>query len=208
MALSAGKVQRAQQLERGGDWAGAEQAYAQLLLSHARHPALLWGRGRCLMNLQRSYDAAQCLVEAIAHYGGNAHLLQDASSRLIILGRPAEALEATAKGIQRFTGNHQLLLNHADALRLLGRHPEAIAALKKLRKLAPDHAGVVTSLSFCLRHNGQAEEALALLEKVGPSMGGSGLSEAALRNELAHCQQQLGQHPGAVAPGGAGAEQK
>jgi len=196
-ALSPRQLIPAQNLERAGRFQQASDIYSELLEHYRNHPALLWGQGRCLMEAKQPVAAAEALSLASKYYAGNQQLLVDASSRLILLGKPDAALEATREGAERFPYNAQLLLNRADALRLLGQHAEAIVLLTEIRKLVPQRTGVVLSLVNSLRNSGQVEEALGTAELALAELAAEGLDYAGLLNELAHCQQALGQHLGA-----------
>ncbi len=195
--LTAEQLVPAQKLERAGRFQQANSLYSALLVRFKSHPALLWGQGRCLMQMGKSVAAAEALCLASKYYAGNQQLLVDASSRLIVLGKPDAALEATRLGAERFPKNAQLLLNRADALRLLGEHTKAIPLLGVVQKLAPELAEASQSLVNSLRNSGQIEQALKTAELTLARLKAEGLWYSGLLNELAHCQQALGLHQAA-----------
>jgi len=93
-SLKPADITPALNLEKAGQFLQANQLYSTLLLRYVDHPALLWGRGRCLMHMGETGDAAAALSRAAENYAGNQQLLQDASARLILLEKPEAALEA------------------------------------------------------------------------------------------------------------------
>ncbi len=151
------------------------------------------------MELKQSVAAARALIKAAANYAGNEQLLVDTTSRLILLGNPQAALAAAQPGAERFPRNVQLQLNVADALRLLGRHQEAIELLQKIRLLAPGRLGAAVSLVNSLRSTGENDKALGTAQQALEASQSSGLDEAWLHNELAHCYQALGHYEEAYA---------
>ena len=184
----------ARELELAGRFGSACQRYSELLRQYKNHPALLWAQGRCLMELGQTTAAIKSLKLAARHYAGNEQLLVDVSSRLIIMGDPQGALTATEEGVRRYENNAQLLLNRADALRLLGDYSEAIELLDRVLALEPSRTGAIVSLVNCMRASGEVKDALSLAQSTLSNAKDKDLDYAGLLNEIAHCQQSLGDY--------------
>ena len=184
-------------LEQAGRFNEAVAAYQQLLSQNPAHPFLLWGLGRCMMQLGKRNSAAHLFQQAVAALPTHPQLMDDVIQRLILVGDPESALRLCEEATTRFPEQISIALHRVDALRLLNRHAEALLLVREVLKAPDPPAGAMLRLISCLRQTGNADEALQLAAKMLPGQHGSLLDQAGVLNEMAHAQESLGEYQSA-----------
>lgn len=96
-------------LEQAGRFNEAVAAYQQLLSQNPAHPFLLWGLGRCMMQLGKRNSAAHLFQQAVAALPTHPQLMDDVIQRLILVGDPESALRLCEEATTRFLNRYPSL---------------------------------------------------------------------------------------------------
>ncbi len=153
--------ERAMQLHRAGDLAGAEPLYRLLLDADGRDPELLYLFAVLRFGQGRHADAIESARRAIRAQPGDAapHALMGLAEAG--RGRFAAAVSAYGRALRIAPGRWDVLVNRAAALLGLGRAAEALADCDRALLLNPDAAEARANRGDALRDLGRGAEALA-----------------------------------------------
>ncbi len=159
-------VQHAVALQQAGNYAGAADAYREVLELQPDDVATHVNLGVVLVNLGRfddaiaQYEAAEKLLPGDPRIEMNIALAYEKSGRLIQAAECFEKLHASAPGDQKIT----MLL--ADCNLQLGRDQRVIELLQPLESENQSDLGMAYMLGMALLRSGRIQEGQLLLDRI------------------------------------------
>ncbi len=137
-------------------------------------------KGKILMELERTADAAAAFERVVTLQPGNAdaHLSLGIAQRK--LGRDQNALASFRRSVQLAPGNAQALTELGKLYLSVGQSQEAVKQLSAANRLRPEDRPTLYTLSRALRATGKAAEAEVFHQRFKQHLKASGDNSATL----------------------------
>jgi tetratricopeptide (TPR) repeat protein len=159
-------IQRAIELQKAGDLAGAVDAYRSFLADHPNEAGMHSNLGVVLSQMGRFEDAEKEYSEALRLSPDNAGIALNLALAYYKSGRIPQATKQLLELLPRAKGNQQIVLLLADCYLRTGENKKVIELLQPIREENSADLGVTYLLGMALLRDNRIHEGQTVLDRI------------------------------------------